>query len=160
MKRITEFNPKVIDGSGSSTAPRPKRGLTRALYDTVEACGGADFSTVRKYLPAAVENISQIISRKKIERGLYDAVYRGYLIHDSAHKMWRIAPHSYWEARQEYLEQLHSHPHVQGRKRGPYETVIPRQPLTFSQMYAFISAIGGAFLVGFIFGTAFRFAGF
>jgi hypothetical protein len=152
---------KVVDGTSSGgRAPRPKRGLTRALYDTVEACGGADYATVRKYLPAAVENITQIISRKKIERGLYDAVYRGYLIHDSAHKMWRVAPASYYEVRQDYLTTLHSHPHEKRGERGPYETVIPRQPLTFGQVHLLISMVAGAFVVGFIFGQAFRFAGF
>ena len=73
----------VIDGTkGTEYAPRPNRGLIRAVYDTVEACGGGGITTIRKYLPAAIDNISQVLTRRKVQSTLYNAVYRGYLIHD------------------------------------------------------------------------------
>lgn len=152
---------KAIDGSGSKVAPRPTRGLLRAIYDTVDACGGANFKTVRKYLPAAIEDIGQVVSKKKIERCLYNAVYRGYLIHDSDHAMWKIAPVSYYVARQEHLAEIEAHVHRDGKQkdRGHELKVIPRQPLTFSQVHLLLAAVGGAFLLGFLLGLTFRFVG-
>lgn len=153
---------KAIDGTGSKVAPRPTRGLLRAVYDTIDACGGADFKTVRKYLPAAIEDISQVVSKKKIERCLYNAVYRGYLIHDSDHEVWKIAPVSYYVARQEHLAEIEAHVVRAGKykDRGHELKVIPRQPLTFSQVHLLLAAVGGAFLVGLLCGMAFRFVGF
>jgi len=152
---------KVIDGSaGGKHAPRPSRGLTRAIYDTVDACGGADMKTVRKYLPAAIENINQVVSRKKIKQALYNAVYRGYLIHDPDHDHWKVAPISYYVSRQEHLAEIEAHTKRDGKtKRGEQLTVIARAPLTFSQVHLLVAAVAGAFLAGFLFGLAFRFVG-
>ena len=107
----------VVDGTGQDRkAPRPKYGLARALYEVVDACGGATFEQIVKYLPAAIIDAKQVASRKKIAHNLYHCVYRGYLVHQGEARYktadtkghWFIAPLSYYNARQQYLDDLKS----------------------------------------------------
>ena len=80
----------------------------RAVYDTIDACGGANLTQIKKYLPAAIDNIGQVMRKKRLTRALYNAVYRGYLIHDDTRKpdYWQIAPIDYYTARQEHVKEL------------------------------------------------------
>ena len=102
-------NIKAIDGgAGAEHAPRPHHGLIRALYDTVDACGGATLDQIRRYLPAAIDNISQVMRKNRLKKALYNAVYRGYLIHDDTkdEEYWHVAPIDYYNARQEHVKEI------------------------------------------------------
>ena len=93
------------DNKDNKTAPRPRHGLIRAVYDTIHACGGANITQIRKYLPAAIDDIKQVMRRGRLKSTLYNAVYNGYLIHDPK-GYWRIASRSYYDARREYIEKM------------------------------------------------------
>ena len=143
MNKVT-----VIDGTGEEpNAPRPQRGLIKAVYDTIEACGGADFEQIRKYLPAAIEHINQVVTKKKIEKILYNAVYHGYLVHDNTgvtnKGYWKIAPLSYYNIRHAIIAEQKSKG-VKRAKRGSYTRAIARRPLWHWQ---FISAVFGVGLM-------------
>lgn len=114
---------KVIDGSKDKFAPPPHHGLIRAIYDTVDACGGANLAQIKKYLPAAIDNISQVLRKKRLQRALYSCVYRGYLIHDDTRKpeYWQIAPLEYYDKRQAYCKDMEARVKTgTGTKRGEY----------------------------------------
>jgi len=114
---------KLIDGTGrDKLAPRPHHGLIRALYDTVEACGGANLKQIKEYLPAAIDNIGQVLRKGKLNRALYHAVYNGYLVHDPEKGYWKIAPRSYYEARQEFTAELAEKRLARGGEPQPYDT--------------------------------------
>jgi hypothetical protein len=94
---------KLVD---DKYAPRPHHGLMRAVYDTVDACGGANLKQIKQYLPAAIDNIGQVLKKGRLNRSLYHAVYRGYLVHDGKSGYWKIAPMSYYKARQDHCDEL------------------------------------------------------
>jgi hypothetical protein len=96
-------------------APLPKRGLLKAVFDTIEGLGGASEQEVYKYLPAAITVSNQVVTHKKLKASLVSGVYRGFLIHDSANHKYRIAPMSYYKARMEYIDNL-EHQHTQPRR--------------------------------------------
>lgn len=126
---------KVIDGGKTDYAPRPHHGLVRALYDTVDACGGANLEQIKKYLPAAVDNIAQVLRKKRLQRALYNAVYSGYLIHDDtkAKAYWQIAGIDYYTARQAHVKEIEArHAGQQREPRG--EQFIPQ---TYDPFYTF-----------------------
>jgi len=147
---------KVVDGTGhGKLAPSPHRGLIKAIYDTIEACGGADLKQIKKYLPAAIDNSSQIASTKKIEKALYACVYRGYLVHNPQNDYWAIAPLSYYKTRQEVLKDLKDHPKRSGilQPRFPFEADRPRF-FSHEQWHSVIAIAAVAFILGFVVGMA------
>ena len=95
---------KVVDGTDTRRAPPPTKGLTKALYETIHALGGAKEGEIRAFLPAAITDSSQVATKKKIATALKNAVYWGYLITDGAY--YRIAPLSYYKSRQQYIREL------------------------------------------------------
>lgn len=147
---------KVIDGTGDGKfAPSPHRGLVKALYETVDACGGADITQIKKYLPAAIENINQVLTTSKIEKSLYNAVYRGYLVHNPSTGYWQVAPISYYKARQEVIKDIESRTNRDGvpKRREPLQ-IQSHGFFTFHQWYAIISMMCVAFVFGFVVGLA------
>ena len=92
----------VIDGTkNGGKAPLPNKGLTKAVCECVDALGEATASEVRRMLPAAITDGSQIVSMRKLEKTLYNAKYRGYLIHNPKTDTYKRAPMAYYEARVE-----------------------------------------------------------
>lgn len=146
----------VIDGTGGNKlAPSPHRGLIKALYETVDACGGANMGQIKKYLPAAIDNFSQVATTKKIEKSLYSAVYRGYLVHSPTNDYWKIAPLSYYKERQRIMQQLKDNPtsHTGIRERLKLE-VDQTRFFTHEQWHTIIAITTVAFILGFAVGMA------
>lgn len=83
-------------------APSPQRGLAKAVFTTVEAIGGnANMKQVLDLLPAAIED-STSIGKKRVYDALHYCKNAGYLVHEPKSDTWRIAPMSYYEARQKW----------------------------------------------------------
>jgi hypothetical protein len=95
---------KAIDGTKTTKAPAPKRGLSLAIFETIDGLGGATLAQVKRYLPAAITETNQVASPKKLLTALQNGIYRGYFISDG--KIFRIAPRSYYNARQAYMNSL------------------------------------------------------
>lgn len=139
-----------ISGSDMERAPAPKRGMLRAVYDTVEALGGGTVANIKEYLPAAITESSQVVTKKKLEKYLYAAVYNGYLITQGGY--YRIAPKSYYEARQKIIKEQKDR--VVSKKPGedapPHEFIVYR-PLWH---WALIISVGvAAFSSGMMIGA-------
>jgi len=147
---------RAVDGTGhGKLAPSPHRGLIKALYDTIDACGGADLRQIKKYLPAAIDSSSQVASTRKIEKSLYSAVYRGYLVHNPQNDYWKIAPISYYNERQRVMQDLKDHPtsHTGMRKRLQME-VDQSRFFSHEQWHTIIAITTVAFILGFVVGMA------
>lgn len=146
---------KVIDGTKSKgTAPSPSRGLIKAVYYCVAELGGATYDQVRRYLPAAIDSASQIATPAKLERCLKNAVYRGYLIHDSTDH-FRVAPIEYYEERQRYLQEVEARTVRDGvpkkKIRMPVQEFIYARPMWH---WSVIVGVGlGGFMAGWFFGV-------
>jgi len=148
----------VVDGrEGGKFAPSPHRGLIKALYDTIDACGGADLRQIKKYLPAAIDSSSQVASTKKIEKSLYSAVYRGYLVHSPQNDYWKIAPLSYYNARQQVMQDLKDNPTQTGLRRRIQLEVDQSRFFTHEQWHTIIAITTVAFILGFAVGMAVQF---
>lgn len=96
--------PILVDGTDTRRAPAPKHGLQRAVFKTVEALERATEKAVYEMIPAAITQGNQVVSHKKLLRSLKNGVYRGYFITEK--NIFRIAPLSYYQARQEYIKNL------------------------------------------------------
>ena len=149
---VTMTNVKPIDGTGDDKkAPRPQRGMTKAVFDCIDACGGANFKQVQKYLPAAIQNSGQIITKKRLEKVLYSAVYQGYLVHDSRgitdKGYWKVAPLSYYNARKVIISDLKRHP----RKRRLKPSAL-HDPHPMWHWHLLVSIAAFAYLLGLISG--------
>ncbi len=147
-------NVKPIDGTGhDKQAPRPYRGMIQAVFDCIDACGGATFKQVQKYLPAAVQHTSQMLTKKKLEKVLYNAVYHGYLVHDSTgitdKGYWKIAPLSYYNARRAIIDDLKEN-RVPRPTKTSYPNFFPR-PLWHWHLILSVAAL--SFLGGLILGA-------
>jgi hypothetical protein len=142
---------KVVPHIGKK-APLPQRGVSKALYETVESMAGpATFREVWDLLPAAIDSSSQIGTKKKILQSLQGMVYRGYFVHDENGGRWNIAPLSYYEARQQYIHDLgEAHDNKGDKPKKPLTPSIPEQQM--HRMWLMIGLACG-FLAGFIFGA-------
>ena len=115
---------RAIDGTQKTVAPQPVRGLAKLVYQVVKELGGASEQQIKKYLPAVTDDADQYINKKKFDACLYSCVYSGYLITDGS--KYRIAPRSYYEARQEVVASNKAR-HLSGEtKRDPKETIRER----------------------------------
>jgi len=77
--------------------------MLRALYDAVEAAGSvAKLSEIKELLPLT-DDAHRLMKKSAINHGLYNAVYSGYLVHNPKDDTYRIAPLSYYEARQQVV---------------------------------------------------------
>lgn len=131
----------VIDGTKQSVAPAPSRGLAKLVYQVVKELGGATETQIKKYLPAVSDDVDQYINRKKFDNCLYSSVYSGYLITDG--NKYRIAPMSYYEARQEIVHENKAR-HARGdtkrvRRHPEKDHVTYVRPLWH---WAFITCVG------------------
>ena len=147
---------KVLDGSRTELAPRPKRhGPTRLLYDVVDAMGGeATTAEIKKYLPAAVTDAKDVITQKKLNGALKRCVYLGYLV--VLGDKYKVAPMAYYESRQDYVKELRD----KYNKKDPSELIKRARgasPFVVSQTNwwatATLSLLG--FIVGFLIGQLF-----
>jgi len=152
-------NLKIVDGTGKGLlAPSPHRGLIKALYDTVDACGGADMRQIKKYLPAAIDNVAQVATTRKIEKSLYSAVYRGYLVHNPQNDYWKIAPISYYNERQRIMQENKDNPTRTGKFRQRFAMEVDQSRFFSSEQWHTIVAITAvAFILGFVAGMAVQF---
>ena len=82
-------------------APCPQKGLSKRVYQTIDACGQASFIEVQKYLPAAMVRNSIKYDRVKLERCLSMLEYRGFI--QKVGDKYRIAPYEYFAVRDEWL---------------------------------------------------------
>lgn len=128
-------------------APRPHHGLLRALYDTVEACGGANIKQIKEYLPAAIDNITQVLRKGRLNRGLYHAVYKGYLIFDPRKKYWTIAPRNYYDIRQAHCDQLAENRAYRGEKLSKNEMGEPAHNVAIGPIAYYTIHISKALLI-------------
>jgi len=148
----------VVDGTGEGRlAPSPHRGLIKAIYDTVDACGGADLRQIKKYLPAAIDNVTQIATTRKIEKSLYAAVYRGYLVHNPQSDYWKIAPLSYYNERQRVMQENKDHPNRGALRRRIRLEVDQSRFFSHEQWHTIIAIAAVAFILGFVAGMAVQF---
>ncbi len=92
----------VVDGRDQRQAPSPQRGLVKLVFQTVKELEAATEAQIKKYLPVIADDATLYMDKKKFESCLYSAVYSGYLITDKG--KYRVAPHSYYEARQAIVE--------------------------------------------------------
>jgi len=152
-------NLKIVDGTGKGQlAPSPHRGLIKALYDTVDACGGADLRQIKKYLPAAIDNVTQIATTRKIEKSLYSAVYRGYLVHNPQNDYWKIAPLSYYNERQRIMQENKDNPTKTGSFRRRFQLEVDQSRFfSHEQWHTIIAIATVAFVLGFAVGMAVQF---
>ena len=96
---------QVIRGTRDEPpAPRPTRGLTQLLYDAIEDLGTCKESEIAYILPSLTENTDLYVDKSRIHQGLISAKSWGYLVHEPSTDTWRIAPRSYYNARQQYLK--------------------------------------------------------
>ncbi len=111
---------KAIDGTKRGYAPRPTRAsMLRALYDAVEAAGSvAKIREIKELLPLT-DDAHRLLKKSAIDHGLYNAVYSGYLVHNPKDDTYRIAPLSYYEARQQVV--------LETRKKNAETLKTPRQ---------------------------------
>lgn len=123
---------KIIDGTHSEgPAPRPKRGLVLALYETLEALGKpSDVEAVRKLLPAAISDSSQIASKAKLLKRLENGAYYGYF-QKVGDEHYKIASKEYFEARQQQMAKQREEYLARGGRRlasnkTPVEDTIVR----------------------------------
>ena len=133
-------------------APQPKRGLLKAVFDTVEGLGGASETEVYKYLPAAITASSQVVTHKKLKAALTSAVYRGFLIYDPANRKFRIAPMTYYKARVEYMDNLElKPPRIKARETVEIDTVTDLPVAWWVILLMFVSL--SSFLAGYVVGV-------
>jgi hypothetical protein len=97
---------RAIDGTKTTVAPQPRRGLAKLVYQVVKELGGASTEQIKKYLPAVSDDVHDFLDKKKFENCLYSCVYSGYLITDG--DKYRLAPLDYYEARQEIVSRPRS----------------------------------------------------
>lgn len=95
----------------SMRAPRPKKAsYMRSLYDSVDAIGGrATLSSIINLIPTT-DDAGRWSKAKPdyVSQMLYQAVHAGYLStgeDENGHAYWKVAPISYYHARQEALKQ-------------------------------------------------------
>jgi hypothetical protein len=90
----------------SKLAPRPnKRGITQAVWDTLDTLGGGTFFQISKYMPAALVQEKKI-TRKQLAVALDNGVRRGYFV-KGPKGYYNIAPKDYWDARDWYRNKSH-----------------------------------------------------
>lgn len=122
---MKQSNLRAIDGTKTTVAPQPRRGLAKLVYQVVSELGGASEAQIKKYLPVVAENVDDLLNKKKFESCLYSCVYSGYLITDGS--KYRIAPLDYYEARQEIVSRPRS---VEPKKRSP-KRKHPEHPIEY-----------------------------
>jgi hypothetical protein len=145
----------VIDGTKQKTAPRPsRRGLMRAIYETVEALGGATPQQILKYLPAAIDDITGIIKGNKLKRAIYSSVYDGYLIHNKENDHYYIAPIDYYEQRQKWLKECQKRSRKGVKKVRHRESYDSHTPVIIPFAYKLLIALlcGVSFCAGILVG--------
>lgn len=147
---------KLIDGTSGKRAPSPARkGLMRAIYDTVDALGGASKQQIRKYLPAAIDDISGLVSTKKLDRAIYSSVYDGYLIHNPDNDKYFIAPIDYYKSRRDWLAKCRerSTPGAHAGKK-PSAALVESRPslITRTIKVLFVLSVTWAFTFGILVG--------
>lgn len=126
---MTDKKLHVIDGTGGKRAPSPTRkGLMRAIYETVDALGGASRHQIEKYLPAAIDDIKGLVRRKQLDRAIYSCVYDGYLIHNPDNDRYYVAPIDYYKARREWLQECSARSRVGVKKRKGSKHVDDHPP--------------------------------
>lgn len=140
MKKIL----KAIDGgAGVGPAPRPRRGLMQLMYDIVDAIGESTAAKIYEYVPAAISKPQQVVSRSKVDKSLYQCVYQGYMVtHKQGNdELFRIAPVSYFKARQELLKANKGAPNGK-RERGectPDYTIVFARPFWHWSLLALVA---------------------
>jgi len=138
---------QIIDGSDKRPAPRPSRGLMKACYETVRALGQADEKRIREYLPAAVDDASQL-GNKRVAKALYACKYHGYLIvHDG---IYRIAPRTWFNRRQKEIEQLAGTREKPSNHDGSYDVPEPKLPALRFDLLSFILGLALGSWAGYI----------
>lgn len=137
---------------GEGPAPRPQRGLQAVLYDVVKDCGECTEEEIKYMLPSATDNAKLYMDGKKVHAGLLNAKSSGYLVHEPTKDVWRIAPYSYYQARQEWLND----PERPRQRRLPVPRKQPGAPETVTifrhDWRVTILAGIAAFLLGFVVG--------
>lgn len=86
-------------------APAPQRGLSKAIYEVIEAnAGSSTFAEIIELLPAAIQT-GEKPNRKKVYTTIRALQYRGYVIEDVTvdHESWKIAPLAFYEERQAFM---------------------------------------------------------
>jgi hypothetical protein len=135
-------------------APLPKRGIIRAVVETVQGLGGATEQQVYKYLPASILKSDQVITHKKLKSALISGVYRGYLVHDPKLNQYKLAPMSYFQERCKYFDTL---PSSKGRAEN-HRPQVRMEPVKFEDRYEgiviHIPASAVPFALGLIAGVA------
>ena len=131
-------------------APLPKRGIIRAVVETVQGLGGATEGQVYKYLPASITNSNQVITHKKLKAALISGVYRGYLVHDPDNDHYKLAPLAYYQARCKYFDELPSSDGRAPTNRLEPKIDMPDIPLVWSgwMPLIIIASIAWGFLAG------------
>lgn len=147
---------EIVKNLMGKKAPPPQRGMSKAIYETLDTLSGpATFKEVWDLLPAAIDNSHQLGTKKKIHQTITGMVYRGYFIHDNAADRWSIAPLSYYEARQKYIDERKADPSERHYQDLPVAASISAKQS--NRMYLMIGLAGG-FLAGMAFGMLFTLA--
>ena len=97
-------------------APKPRAGLSQAVYETIEGLGGGTEAQIRKYLPTCITRTSQVINKKRLHTALTNCKYRGFIVHNPKTDNYSIAPISYYEVRQAHLNDMDA----KRRAKGPH----------------------------------------
>ena len=117
----------VVDGTGNEKkAPRPRvRGPVQVVYDTIEGLGGAAKRIeIIRYIPAAIVETQQAYTQKQVAQALQNGRYRGYWIHDPNSDVFSIAPISYYQSRQEFINAG-----PEGKRKRKRRSTKPEKPI-------------------------------
>lgn len=137
---------KSINVNDTKLAPKPNHGVVAAIYEVVEALGGATEEQVYRYLPAAIKDDKKVTHRV-LSKQLYNAVYRGYLIH-TPDGYYKIAPMSYYISRNAFVRKQ-----VQDSRKRSGKNVDPRRVVHLPVPgWKLATLFFGGFLLGWMLG--------
>ena len=144
---------KTVDGTGNDKlAPPPKKGLALAVYNTIDAMAGeATQHEIEALLPAEITESHQI-GRKRIYNSLHYLKNYGYVVHNPGSDKWRIAPLSYFKAREQWRNDPDREPKYRAPRRKKAdrldlsEKVVYRHDWMYTALFATTAFAVGVFI--------------